>query len=363
MLTPRKKRNIARILPFGAIWFVSGLVFLVVEQAAQSDVGQRPSSGIDIDLGIFIFGTLALTGVGLLVGWIEVAFLGQAFAKKSFPKKIVSKAVCYALLFLAVTLVTFPIAASLELGTNLLDRRVWQRLGLYLTSLPHLSTDLQLAVTLGASLFYAEVSENIGHGVLINLFTGRYHHPTEERRIFMFSDMKASTAIAERLGHVRYFEFLKEYFADVSDAIASHSGDVYQYVGDEIVVSWRLLDGRDAADCIRCLMAMKRDLAKRGEWYRETFGVIPTFKAGLHCGPVTTGEIGVLKKDIIFTGDVLNATARIQALCNELDVDVLISGHLMSHLAPDPEFRVESLGSWELRGREEVVELFTIAGP
>jgi adenylate cyclase len=360
MLAPKTRRNFARIIPFGVIWFLSGVVFFVVEQAAQGRGGQGALTGVDIDLAIFVFGTLALTGVGLLVGVFEVAFLGRALAKRSFPRKIAYKTVFYVLLFGAVTLLTFPIAVSLELDTSLIDLRVWERLGAYLTSLTHLSTSLQLAVALGVSLFYAEVSENIGHGVLINLVTGKYHRPTEETRIFLFSDMNASTSIAEKLGHVRYFELLKEYFADMSDAIVSQSGEVYQYVGDEIVVSWGLQAKGDAAACVRCFFAMKRDLAKRAGWYRETFGVVPTFKAGMHCGSVTTGEIGELKKDIIFTGDVLNATARIQALCAELEVDVLISGQLASHLDLEPEFQFEPLGSRDLRGRDEMVELFTI---
>ena len=59
---------------------------------------------------------------------------------------------------------------------------------------------------------------------------------------------------------------------------------------------------------------------------------MPEFKAGFHFGKVTTGEIGVIKKDIIFTIDVLNTTARIQGLCNTYKVDILISGDLIKEL-------------------------------
>jgi hypothetical protein len=37
----------------------------------------------------------------------------------------------------------------------------------------------------------------------------------QKRKEFMLLDMKSSTTIAKSLGHVRYFEMLKEYYSDV----------------------------------------------------------------------------------------------------------------------------------------------------
>ena len=210
------------------------------------------------------------------------------------------------------------------------------------------------------SIFYAQISDNIGHKTLMNFVTGKYHSPTEEIRIFMFSDMKSSTKIAEKLGHIRYFELLKEYYIDLSDAIINYSGEIYQYVGDEIVVSWSLRAGLENNNCIKCFFAMKEDLRKRAAWYDNTFGVIPDFKAGFHFGKVTTGEIGALKKEIIFTGDVLNATDRIQGLCNQYKVDLLISSDLIESLNLNSEFTYNSLGESELIGKTEKIELYTV---
>lgn len=360
MLSPKSRRNIARVVPFGIIWLVAGLVFAVVERAALGGSASRPTGGITIDMSIFVFGMFAQTVVGLTVGALEVGYLSRAFSRLSFPRKIVSKAAFYTLLFAIVTVVTFPLAASLELDAAILDPRVWNRFRQYLTSMTHLSTDVQLGVTLAASLFYAEVSENVGHSVLANFFSGKYHRPTEEERIFMFVDMNASTAIAEKLGHTRYFELLAEYFADMADAIVSTSGEVYQYVGDEIVVSWRMPQGLHDTNCLRCFFAMRDDLAARAAWYEQRFGVVPTFKAGFHAGRVTTGEIGVLKRDIIFTGDVLNTTARIQGLCRKLDVDVLASTDLVGRLDVSREFEMRPLGAQRLRGRDEAIQVYTV---
>lgn len=360
MLSPKTKRNISRIIPFGIIWLVCGWVFLTIEYAAIESPDYLPASAINMDFKIFIFASLAIMAVGLLVGIIELVYLDRAFAKKSFAKKIFYKIIIYTLFLFVVILITFPIAAAFELNTTVFDTRVWNKYFQYLTSLTHVSTMLQLTVSLSVSLFYSEISENIGHGVLINFFTGKYHSPKVEKRIFMFLDMKSSTTIAEQLGHIRYFELLKAYYADLSDAVIEHSGEIYQYVGDEMVVSWKYKDGITHNNCIKCFFAMKNDLKKRSGWYHKKFGLLPTFKAGFHCGDVTTGEIGVIKKDIIFTGDVLNATARIQGLCNTYEVDILISADLIAHLNLEPEFQPKSLGQHELRGKKEDLELYTI---
>ena len=103
---------------------------------------------------------------------------------------------------------------------------------------------------------------------------------------------------------------------------------------------------------------MKAALKEHAEEYNEKFGLLPEFKAGFHFGKVTTGEIGVIKKEIIFTGDVLNTAARIQGLCNSYKVDILISGDLVKRL--DNSLQVTTMGRNELRGRDEKIELFSI---
>jgi len=360
MLSPRAKRNISRILPFGLIWLMSGLVFLFVEKAALGDLG-RPSTGISMNYQIFIFSSLAITAVGLLVGLIELVYLNNAFAKQSFAKKIWYKLLIYGLLLFVIIFITYPIAVSLEEDVSILDRQVWNKLFNYLTSYTNLSTILQLGVALGLSLFYAEISENIGYGILLNFFTGKYHKPVEENRIFMFLDMRSSTTIAEQLGHIKYFQLLKEYYSDLSDAVIEHSGQVYQYVGDEMIISWTFKAGMAHNNCINCFFAMKEDLQKQAGKYEKKYGLLPTFKAGIHFGKVTTGEIGVVKKEIIFTGDVLNATARIQGLCNTFGVDLLLSSDLINELKLGPDYEVRSMGKKELRGKKEEVELYTVS--
>ena len=360
MLSPKTKRNISRIIPFGLIWLLFGLVYALVERGILGKLDYHPSTGIHYAFEISLLFAPFYALVGLIIGTIEVLYLNDLFINRSFGQKILYKILIYALMNFVFTVIAFSIGTALELHTNLFDPSVWNRVGIFLTNFAYLSVEIYTALALGVSLLYFEVSENIGQGVLRNIFTGKYHRPTKEKRIFMFLDMKSSTTIAEKMGHVRYFEMLNEYYADLSESIIQYSGEIYQYVGDEIIVSWKIKDGIHNTYCIQCFFAMKKALKDQADKYLKKFDTVPRCKAGIHLGEVTTGEIGVIKKDIVFTGDVLNTTARIQSLCNDYKVDLLISGELVEQLNLNLTYRLKSLGKAELRGRKENVELFTI---
>jgi adenylate cyclase len=176
----------------------------------------------------------------------------------------------------------------------------------------------------------------------------------------MFLDMSSSTAIAEELGHERYFTLLKSYYEDMTTAILETSGRINQYVGDEIVISWPEKLGLYKSNCLECFAKIARLLDGRSHYYRKTFGLVPAFKAGFHIGSVTVGEIGIIKKELIYTGDVLNTTARITALCGEYGTNALISGTLLDKLPGSALYVPTRIGALKLRGKKEAVELFKL---
>lgn len=359
-LSPRTRRTLLRIAPFGVIWFVLAQVFLISDFAATGSFAEVPDSAIALTPRIYLFASLAVAVVGLLVGAVELLFLDRRLSRFSLTTKLVAKTGFYVVLLAVVMVITFPVAAAMEMGTGLGDPRVWDRLRSFFVSKTGLGTAVQLTTSLVASLFYAEIAEHMGPQVLANFLTGRYHTPREERRVFLFSDMKSSTAIAERLGHARYFALLRDYYDALADAVIDHGGEVYQYVGDEIIVSWPEAKGvRDDA-CIRCVLRMKSDLRDRASHFEARYGVAPDFKAGLQSGPATTGEIGALKKEIVFTGDVLNQTARIQGLSGRYDVDVLVGDELRDALGDGDGWSYRSLGPHALRGKDRQVEVFAV---
>ncbi|MGC4036402.1 MAG: adenylate/guanylate cyclase domain-containing protein [Chitinophagaceae bacterium] len=360
-MSPTTRRNIYRIIPFGIIWLLFSIVYTLLEKGILADLHFYPATGnpYNFSQNIFITPFTALI-TGLLMGVIEILYLNKLFIQKSFTKKIIYKSLIYLLIIIVFNLLLSAITNATELHAGFFTKKVWLNVLAFATDYSFVSVTIYISAGILITQFYNEVSDNIGHEVLQNFFTGKYHKAAVEERIFMFLDMKSSTTIAEKLGHVKYFELLQEYYADISAPVIQHSGEIYQYVGDEMIVSWTMDKGLRDNNCLECFYSIRETINKQTEKYQSLFSIVPEFKAGFHYGKVTTGEIGVIKKEIIFTGDVLNTTARIQGLCNQYNVGVLLSADLFDKLSDKADFIFTSIGENELRGKGERLELFTI---
>ncbi len=204
-----------------------------------------------------------------------------------------------------------------------------------------------------------EVNEKYSPGVFMDLMLGRYLEPKVQKRIVMFIDLKDSTPIAEKLGHQLYFKFIREFIYQISNALIEYGGNIYQYVGDEIVVSW-MFEPKNTRKCMDALIAARKNLQKSSEIFRRKFeSTIPEFRVGIHLGDVTVGEIGVIKKDIAMSGDTMNTTARIRSACSELNQKFIVSKEFIQNIDLK-QWQSESLGVIELKGKEKGIELFSL---
>lgn len=208
--------------------------------------------------------------------------------------------------------------------------------------------------------FVGQVSRLLGRGVLMRLILGRYHRPREEVRFFLLIDLRESTQIAEQIGNLRYHEILKRFISDVTANVWRYRGEVHRYVGDQVILTWTADEGRRDSRCVKAVFAISDTLEAARAEYAADFGVEPSFWAGLHLGPVVTGEIGTIKHEIAFLGDTLNTAARIEQACKELQHQFLASAEVISALDLPSEITSRSIGGIHLRGIEGSVELFAI---
>lgn len=220
-----------------------------------------------------------------------------------------------------------------------------------------------VAITFVAALvfnFIAQVNRLLGRGVLVGLILGRYHRPRQEVRIFLFVDLRSSTQIAEQLGNMRYHAFLKRFVDDVSTSATRHGGDIHRIVGDEVLLTWTERKGLADAACVQAVFAMEEAIDQASAEYQADFGAVPSFWAGLHMGPVVTGEIGTVKHEIVYLGDTPNTAARIEQACRDFDRTFLASADVVEAVAMPDGIAVERLGPIELRGVGTSVELFAL---
>ncbi len=207
--------------------------------------------------------------------------------------------------------------------------------------------------------FLSQINKKFGPGNLLNMFLGRYHHPQIEDRIFLFIDLNDSTTIAERLGHIKYSRLLQSFFMDLNYVLPRYHGNIYQYVGDEAVITWRKTIGLKDLNCIRFYYSFKKRIERRSDYYLKKFGLVPEFKSGINMGEVTAAEVGILKREIAYHGDVLNTAARIQQLCNEFGKSILTTKFMADHL-PKKDFNVQLLGEKHLKGKTKPEKIYSI---
>ncbi|MFC5283268.1 adenylate/guanylate cyclase domain-containing protein [Pedobacter alpinus] len=208
--------------------------------------------------------------------------------------------------------------------------------------------------------FVIQISSKFGPGILIPLLLGKYSKPQEEERAFIFVDLKSSTTHAENLGHFRYSSLIRDCFLNINHISVKYGAEIYQYVGDEIVLSWPVKHVKDLSVCIDFFFACQDDFVKRKNKFIKKYNILPEFKAGLHLGVVTAVEVGDVKRELAYHGDTLNVAARIQEKCNECGADLIISEDFKKTLKSNI-YHFESLELASLRGREEQMRIFKVS--
>lgn len=248
---------------------------------------------------------------------------------------------------------------------------LWLNINTYETIFPHSLHDFfatrKLFEFLGLSLiislvsnFMDELHRKLGRDAIFNLVFGKYHQVKQEDRLFLFIDLNHSTDIAEEMGELEYSHFLQDYYYDISEPIARYLGRVYQYVGDEIVITWPVKKGLKFALCIRCFFAIQKQINRFKDQYMERYGRVPEFKGALHGGYIVVSEVGKYKSEIAYHGDVLNTTARMLGKCHDLNADFIISDWVVENVTMPKYLKVDSLGLFQLKGKQQEVELYSV---
>ena len=152
------------------------------------------------------------------------------------------------------------------------------------------------------------ITNLIGGRTFLNFISGRYHAPREENRFVRFVDIVGSTGLAERLGGVGIHRFLDRTFRLLTVAVADYRGEILNYIGDEVII----------------------------------------------------GEIGDVKRGIVFNGDVMNTAARLEELSRNIDGGFLVSRAAMERFNSSPPLPVHDLGRLPIRGRADGIDVLSV---
>jgi len=336
----RTQQKLQQLLIIVLSWMLIGAVIAVFEDLilhTHNSLGSVPNyslkSSILLNISIGLFG--ALIGGSFLVFYINVKYNDKPYG---YTLLIIAG------IFTGIILSINEILSLLSLGD----------------SHRFLKNGLVWAIVVSITQLLLQVNSKFGQGIFWDIIRGKYNTPKEESRIFMFLDLNSSTTIAENLGDKKYHELLKDLFIDITNPILENRGEIYQYVGDEVVIAWRYEEGLKNNKCINCFFDIKAHLFSLKDKYELKYSLLPSFKAGIHCGRVIAGEVGIIKRDITYSGDVLNTTSRIQNLCKTYNQEMIVSKALIEELQLVGNYSTEMLGAIKLRGKEKEMQLVGI---
>ncbi|MXN90303.1 hypothetical protein GR160_03615 [Flavobacterium sp. Sd200] len=171
--------------------------------------------------------------------------------------------------------------------------------------------------------------------------------------------MTSSTTLAERSGHILYSRLIQDCFADLNDVMLNHDAEVYQYVGDEAVITWKIEKKFDRQNCLKLYFDFSAVLINKKEYYLKNYGVIPQFKASINEGKVVVAEIGLTKTEIAYHGEALHIGSRVLNLCNSLKAELLVTGTFFRSLN-SLHYNYTVIKNIDLRGIENSTDLYKI---
>ena len=327
-------------------WAVLFALFILIRGLGVAQIGEIQTDFVDKIFLVLLFGFV----VGTLSSLFQIIIEEYFYQRLSFLKLISLKIIIILTLSIIILLGTF-LYFKATTNPNL-------TLGGFLLNPNALAI---IIFILGADTlvsFIRKVSQMLGEKTFQSLVKGKYLQPKKEERIFMFLDLKGSTTIAEKLGFETYSRFIQDCFNDLS-VIMQYKAEIYQYVGDEAVLTWKVKEGLAKQNCLQAFFKFKDQLSKRESYYMGVYNTLPIFKAGAHLGPVMVAEVGKFKKEIAYHGDTINTAARIQSNCNKFNSDFIISKQL-KEVIDKTGIRYLPLETLQLRGKQASTTLYAI---
>jgi adenylate cyclase len=296
---------------------------------------------------------------GVLFGLLELFYFQRKRIRKKFWVVILHKLSIYAILLFillfGISLVFNSLLSNRSIGNPLAWTETWG----FISSIAFWHPVAPILLLVLLSSFWLQLSERFGTDELWKIFSGKYFNPKEEQRIFMFLDLNHSTTIAEKLGNEKFYRFLNDFFHDIAAVITHHKGEVIEYIGDLVVISWTFPVGSYETRCLTCYQDFEKVIQKNQMSYLSRYGVVPEFKAAVHCGSVIIGEMGKIKKSIKFSGDVLNTTARVEKICGTMGAKLMVTDTVVAILS-DPPFVLEKVSNINLKGKEKPIDLYKV---
>ncbi|MFT4758890.1 MAG: adenylate cyclase, partial [Saprospiraceae bacterium] len=197
------KYNVGRILRIALFWSLGGAVDALLLYMIR-DSFYFVATDRYIFLHHFLANVCSYFLVGLISGYLMVYWLRDRLRQLSFVANLLIQVVVMATVVMFLSIIMYTIFFSVVDELPMTHPNVLKSASeLFLSSFNTRNTIFAFFLAI-ASVIFLNVNDKYGPGILSAYFSGKYHNPKQEERIFMFVDMKASTTIAEQIGNIKF---------------------------------------------------------------------------------------------------------------------------------------------------------------
>ncbi len=169
----------------------------------------------------------------------------------------------------------------------------------------------------------------------------------------MFTDLRGSTAMYDRVGDILAYQFIKKHFELLAQSIRLHSGAIVKTMGDAVMAAFV-----SPARGFSCALDMLQKMQQLNEEWRGQ-GYEAGLKVGLYNGPVLTV---VNDERLDYFGQSVNIASRIQGLAGASEVyvsDALLKEIELEPLLAEYGYQLEGRQA-ALRGVEQPVPVYRV---
>lgn len=347
MISNKLAHHLKEVLYIMIIWLIATFFYVFIKFNDIPDDLLRAHYHSDEELfKNWLYTVTFLTSIplGILLGFLHTFIYPKLSRNKTTLTNILIRTAIFFML-------SFGILAIVFYSNRLLGHNNAADSTFPLTRNALLSIFIYMIVTENLVSVFITLRRDLGGNFFKNIIVNTYRNPREETRVFMFLDMENSTPTVYKLGHLKFSSYIQDCFYDLSDIVLEHRGEIYQFVGDEAIITWKVSSKFDYRRCVDLYFAFRDYLNGRQKYYETNYGISPGFRCAIHMGKVSTALVGEYSREIAFHGNVLNLCARLQAVCKDNNAEVLVSDTFLSHLdSYSHEYIVEQVYVEELKG-------------
>ena len=210
-----------------------------------------------------------------------------------------------------------------------------------------------------------KIQKYLPKGLTEKILSQRNRIEGERKQVtVMFCDMEGFTGLVEKLGPEEAYDIMDQVYEILIHKVHNYEGTVNEMTGDGIMALFgapiALEDAPQRA--IRSALVVHREMAKFNDKLQQERKNIPPLKIriGVHTGPVVVGTLGNdLRVEFKAVGDTVNLASRMESLAEP--GTSYVTGETFK--LTEGFFRFEGLGTRQVKGREEPVNVYRVIAP